>query len=205
MAYTLSTLLTEFYARGFSYLNDGGTGATRATRWINDAMHSIDGEERWDYRRASTSGTPPLTISDLGELDSVVDTTNQNALAPSSAGDLVGLANNVLTGTGNPNYFYLNAGVVTVYPVATGSITVSYFKVRADLSSGADAPLMPDRFRPAIVERALEFAYRDQDNPEMARECAAAADRMIDRMRLFYILQPGGQRQVIHGYYSQDW
>lgn len=167
-------------------------------------MHAIDDEDRWDYRRATSSGAPPLTISDLGEIDTVVDTTNQNALVPALAGDLVGLENDVLTGTGHPIYYYLNAGVVTVYPVATGSITVSYFKVRADLSAGGDAPLMPDRFRPAIIERALEFAYRDQDNPEMAQVCALAADRIIDRMRLFYIMQPGGQRQVIHGY-SGDW
>lgn len=204
MAYTLTTLATEVWSRGFAYLNDSGAGQTRTYRWINDAMHSIDDEERWDYRKTSTSGAPPLTISDLGEIESVVDTTNQNALAPTTSGDLVGTVDDVLTGTGAPAFYYLNNGVVTVYPVATGSVTVSYWKVRADLSSGADAPLMPDRFRAAIVERALEFAYRDQDDPEMALVCGAAADRIIDRMRAFYVLQAGGQRQVVHGY-SQDW
>ena len=81
-----SDLYAEVFARGFSYLNDSGAGLARVKAWVNAAMHACDDEDRWDYRRATSTGTSPITsISDLGEIESVVDTTNQILTQPPGA------------------------------------------------------------------------------------------------------------------------
>lgn len=203
MAYTLSTLQTEFYSRGFAYLNDAGAGVTRATRWLNDANHEVDSMESWPYLMVSTTGASPITVTTLGMIETVLDTTNQNALMPSDRQTLLRQYGD-LTTTGTAQYFYMNAGVITVFPVSTNTMTVNYYTVTADMSSGSDAPLMPDRFRGAIVERACAYAYRDQDDPQMAAVCLAEMDRIVARMRDFYALQTGAQYMTVTGA-SDDW
>ncbi len=200
MAYTLSTLATEIWARGFSFLNDGGAGQTRTYRWINDAMHYVDDSERWTYLAGSTSGAAPLTISDLDGVERV--TQNEWALTATSR-DVLLRQYGELTTTGTPVYFYLaSPTVVSVYPVSTASINVTYWKVGPDLTAASDAPLMPDRYRGIIVELACAKAYRDTDDPEMAGVCQAEADRILQRMRENQALLPGETVQAIYGYSS---
>lgn len=194
-------MLTEAYSRGSQYLNDGGAGATRMTRWLNDAAMEIDDLERWDYRRASTTGTTPLTITDLGAVESVFD-SNKNVLVRSDQGVLENEYED-LTTTGTAWYYYLVAGAIKTYPVTTLTLTVTYFKISPVLT-GSAAPLMPDRFRGAIIERACAMMYRDQDDPGMAAVCLAESDRIVERMRLVYALQPGPSRQTVTGA-SGDW
>lgn len=203
MALAFSDMQTEVFARGFAPLNDSGAGLARVARWVNDSAHEIDDLELWDYRRASTTGTAPLSISDLGVIGAVVDGGNLNALVPTSIHDLEGQFGDLAT-TGTATYYYLNNGAITVYPVSSNTLTVKYFKVAPDMSANSDTPLMPDRFRMAIVERAVAKAYLDNDDPEMAAVCLAESDRIVDRMRAVYTLQLGGQSQTIYGF-ALDW
>lgn len=202
MALTLLAMRTETFARGFQFDSDTA-GTTRVNRWLNDALHELDELERWDYRRAVQTGTSPLTITDLGEIESVQNTTTLQWLPPTTRGALVDQGCD-LTLTGSPSCFYLVAGVVTVWPVSTNTIAVNYWKVGPDLSADGDTPLMPDRYRMAIVERACAKAYLDQDDLEMSQACLAESDRIADRMREAYVLQPGGMYQFVGGY-SGDW
>lgn len=204
MALDFTALQTEFFARGFAYLNDAGAGLTRAKRFINDAAHEIDDLERWPYRAATTTGTSPLTISDLGDIDTVLDSTNRRTLESNTRGVLLDTYGE-LTTTGSASWFYMVAGAITAYPVTTNTLSVNYWKVAPDMSSGSDTPLMPDRFRMAIVERAAHKAYLDQDDPEMAAVCLAESDRIVDRMREVYALQTNEQRQVVTGLGGTDW
>lgn len=205
MALTLSTLLTEFYARGFDYLNDGGAGVTRATRWINDAMHAIDEIDRWPYLEATASGAAPLSVTDLGEIETVVDTTTNTVLEYMSREAVVDYYTDP-SATGTPSVYYVTGGnTVAVYPTRTsGSITVRYFKTGPDLSSGSDAPLMPDRFRMAIVEYAVAAALRDKSNYQEAAAASQAGDLIVARMRDRFALQAGPDRQILTGA-SDDW
>ena len=183
MALDFSALQTEFFARGFDFLNDAGAGLTRAKRWINEAMHEINDQDDWLFLQATSTGTAPLTISDLDTVSSVYDTTQQRALVRESAGDLVDRFGD-LTTTGTPMFYYVTSGIVNVYPAnTTDSLSVRYYKIQTDLSANGDVPLIPDRFRAAIVEYAAAKGYRDSDNPQLAAECMAAGDRIIERMR----------------------
>lgn len=182
MAYDLTGLLTEFYARGFEYLAADAAGVVRATRWLNDAMHAIDEYANWPYLEATTTGSSPLTIADLRVPDVVFDTSNQRVLSQRSSGELAQWAGDLST-TGAPNSYYVSSGTtINVYPANVVSLSVRYWKFGPDLSSGSDTPLMPDRFRSAIVDYAVAAAMRDDESPD-AIVAQSAGDLTVARMK----------------------
>ena len=77
---TFQQLLTEFFARGFDYLNDSGAGETRAKQWINQSYQEICGLDDWPFLEATASGGSPLTIADLRTILSLTDTTTNTNL-----------------------------------------------------------------------------------------------------------------------------
>jgi hypothetical protein len=206
MALDFVALQTEVYARGFDYLNDGGAGVTRVKRWINDAMHQVDDLEPWLYLQASTTGTAPLTISDLGRIESVVDVANLNPLTFVDRRDVTDYYGNIAQTSSVPSMYFVTGGtVVATYPVSTVTLTVRYSKVAADLSANGDTPAMPDRFRMAIVEYAAAQAYRDVSDWDGASQATAAGDAIVRRMVEWNTLAQGmGTNQRITGA-SEDW
>lgn len=206
MALDFQAMQTELYSRGFDYLSDGGAGVTRAKRWLNDAMHSIDDLEPWIYLQAVTTGTAPVTVSDLGRIESVVDVANLHALTYLDRRDLTDSYGDI-TRAGRPEYYVVTGGTsVTTYPTSSSIVlTVRYLKVPADLSANGDTPAMPDRFRMAIVERAVAQAYRDVSNWEGAAQAQAASDLIVQRMLEWHtLLQGEGGQQMITGS-AGDW
>lgn len=175
---TYQELQVELSARGFTYLS-----FTRLNQYINWARAELDDADAWEYRRTSQTGAAPLTIADLGWIQGVQHVSTKAQLQPI---DRESLADRVddLTVTGTPIYYYVDAGTVTTYPVATGSITVRYYKVPADMTDTAESPLAPSRFHKIIVDIAVRMAYRDADNHEAAEQLQAQIDRDLARMRL---------------------
>lgn len=199
MAYTFQTLKAEVVARGFDYLPDA-----RVARFVNDANHRINDLETWQYLQASASGAAPLTVSDLGRVWSVYELAGKRPLTYLDERDLRDAFTD-LTTTGSPEWFYLTGGtVVNVFPVTSVSITVRYLKVQTDMSANGDVPLMPDRFRPAIVAYACAAAYRDVSNSEQAAVCEQEGDMVVRRMLEWNVLLPGmgGEQRVTQG---GDW
>ena len=207
MALDFQGLYTELYARGFDYLNDGGAGVTRAKRWINDAAHQIDDLEPWLYLQASTTGTAPLTIADLGRIESVVDVANLNVLTYVDRRDVTDYVADISQTSSRPSMYFVTGGtVVATYPVSTVTLTVRYSKVAADMSATTDVPAMPDRFRMAIVEYAVAQAYRDVSNWDGAAQAQAAGDQIVRRMVEWNVLAQGmGTQQRITGSGGDDW
>lgn len=190
MALDYSALQAEVFARGFDMFNDAGTGLVRVKRWINEAMHELDSEETWDYLFGSTTGSAPVTITDLDKVESVVDIS---ALNPLVQVDRASLLEDVadLTTTGPPLYWYKTSPtVLAVYPVSTVTLTIKYYKFGPDLSAGADTPLVPDRWRQTIVEKTCAKAYRDSENYESAAQCASEYDRLVQQMRDSMLTEP---------------
>lgn len=183
MAYTLSAMQTEVFARGFSYLNDGSTGTARVTRWLNDAMHEIDSRADWPYLNTTVTGTAPLTITDLNTVESVTAVDLLMTLAPADRRDLRDWYAD-LTITGTPRNWYLTGGnVINVFPANTGiTLTVDYWRNAPDLAAAGDTPLMPDQYRMAIVEYACAKAHLDAVNEASAQSCRQAGDQLVAQM-----------------------
>ena len=182
MALTFGGLLTEFYARGFDYLDDSASGTVRAKRWINDAYHAINELDNWPYLEATAMGAAPLTIADLRTIDSVYDVTNDQVLTLRAANELVTEYGD-LASLGIPKDCWVSGGnTVNVCPVQAVSLSVRYWKVATDLVNTTDEPLIPDRFRYVLVDYAVAAAMRDSQDPD-AVIAQAAGDATVAKMR----------------------
>lgn len=192
MAWDFAALQAEVLARGFADMTSA-SDTTRIKQWINLAMHDIDDQADWPYLQATTTGVTPLTITDLGSVEAVVNTTTDTPLEPV---DRRYLRNTVadLTTTGTASMYYLTGGtVISLYPVqASLTITVDYWKVGPDLSAGADVPLMPDRYRYAIVDYAVALGMRDRGDLPGAQDARQQGDLRVVGMMQRLLL---GQRQ----------
>lgn len=161
----LTAMRTELAARGFDYLSD-----TRKDYFLNRAYHQLCEMEPWPFLRTTTSGTAPLTISDLRQIVYVTDSTNDTELEGIDE-RTVRDGDPDLSSAGTPELWFLTgSGTLNVYPANTShTISVVYYKVPSDLASGADAPIAPARYHYLIVDGAAILAYRDSDNFEASR------------------------------------
>lgn len=168
MAMDFSELIDEVNDRGFDYVTD-----TRLGRYVNQAYKSICNRGHWPFLLTTTTGTAPLTISDLRAVLSVVDTTLDTKLYPIDRRNLIESVSTDLTITGNPTYWYQESRtVIKVYPAnTTDTLSVHYVKVPATLT-GTDAHLIPEEFEDLIVDGAVIRAYKDQGQLDAAATTA---------------------------------
>lgn len=176
----LSDLQAELVARGFDYLSQA-----RQTYFLNQAyLTDICDAEDWPFLETSATGTAPLTIADLGAIESVIDTTQEVKLRPVNRKTITDW-NTDLSSPGTPEAFYITTGdTVQVYPAnTTDSITVRYWKVPDELSSPTDEPVIPARYHYLIVEGAVKRAYEDDDEYQASQAADALFLRRLDAMR----------------------
>lgn len=178
----LTALRAEFVARGYDYVDSGGT--TRQDSFINRGYHRICEEADWPFLQIVASGTAPLSsLTDIREVIYVLDTTNNAELQGSTANDIAYLDPNVST-AGTPQYWWLDQDTIKVYPTsASASLSVRYVKVPTDLSSGSDTPVLPTRYHPLIVDAAVLEAAKDADDLNTLQVLQADYDRRIQEMK----------------------
>lgn len=196
MALTFLDLRTEFYMRGFEYLSNTAPEIARANRWLNRAMHKIDGAADWPYLNTTTTGNSPLTIADLRTIETVYDVTNRNRLVFADRRDLRQDWGDI-TITGMPYCYFITLGTtINVFPVATVPLSVDYWKFGNDMVADVDQPLMPDRFRSAIIEYAVADALKDDESQDsgMAQQ---TGDQILAEMREVLLDQQHGDRQWV--------
>lgn len=184
---TLKTSLTD------SSFDDLST--TQQGLLINDAVREVDEGARWPYREATSTGVAPLTIADLGEVDTVLDANTNLPLVPSSRGEVLERYGDI-TIAGAPCYWFRDSlsGTlrVTTFPVTSGSITVRYYKTPATLSAGADTPGAPARWHTVYVAVARREAYRRyRGDMASAQAEQAMIDVELSRMRSSLMVDTG--------------
>lgn len=193
-------LKQELADRGFSYLSDARLG-----KFINRAKDRLDGMYRWPYRDTIASGTAPLTIADLGHVETVTNTTQGSyPLQEASHIDLIGWFGD-LTTTGTPCYWYRTNLAATLkiatYPVSTDTISVQYWARTPELDS-TDTPLSPDTYHMLIVDLAVQLAYRDTDNHASAEALWGEINRQV--IEMIEDLLPQQQFNYQRTTYSED-
>jgi hypothetical protein len=184
MAETLLTLRTEVQARGFDYLTDG-----RVNRFINDAYVRLCNMALWPFREITAIGAAPLTITDLGVLASVIDTSNgNNSLAWRDRRTLVDTFGD-LTTAGTATYFYIeDGGTLRTYPVG-GTLAVRYWRRAVKLVNDADVSIVPDDYSDVLIDMAVRRAYIDSDNFAAANALKADVDERIGQMMVDLLIQ----------------
>ena len=107
----LDAARTELRARGFDYLSN-----TRTDYFLNAALTEIDDAFPWPWLETTTTGTAPLTITDLKQPLYVIDTTNERELQSLEYRDLI-IGDPNLTETGAPAVWSLNGTTqIVVWP-----------------------------------------------------------------------------------------
>lgn len=156
-----SDLRTELAARGFDELTPARLGL-----FINQGRAELDNLYKWPYRLTTESGASPLTITDLGSIEEVAD-SSQNGSPPLDYADRRSLRDTYgdITTTGSPGFFYIDNGVVRTYPVG-GTLNVRYYKRTPQLVADADVPLAPVDYHLLIVDLAARWAAKDGFQPD---------------------------------------
>jgi hypothetical protein len=159
---TLVTARTELQARGYNRFTAG-----RLDAWLNEAKNRFeDYNFDWPWLKTSTTGTAPVTISDLRRVSSVVDQSTKLPIDPVPASATIEFDYADLTLAGPPGGWYLTSDtVLTTFPVGTGTLSVRYIKFSPELSGDSDAPLIPARYRTTWVDLAevevLRYGVKD--------------------------------------------
>lgn len=157
----LSQIRQEVQDRGFDF-----DAAARIDRWINRAYQRINDRHAWPFLETTTTGAAPLTISDIRNVLSVIDTTNELPLEWEDQRS-IRERDPTLNNSGNPESWYLDGSQLKVYPAnTTNSLSVIYLKVPAELTADADTPIFAARYHYVLVDGAVSFAYKDTDNFE---------------------------------------
>ena len=203
---TFAQLLTEFYARGFDYLNDGGAGEVRAKRWINQSYMEILEMDDWPFLQTSVQSQTPLIISDLGTIESVTNVTASRNIGFIDRRTLVEQYPD-LAATGSPDYAYITQGTtLNTYPVGSDTILVRYLRLAGELADTDDQPEIPSRYQYAIIDYACARAYMDSDNPEMAQLARRDGDSLVQMMRERLLVQQHQDADLVVTYgYSTDY
>jgi hypothetical protein len=158
--------------RGYNYLSQEQQG-----NYINRARARLDNMYLWPYRLTTT--TSIATIADMGQVASVLDTSQTYALEEVGGDDLI--HDYDLTTTGSPTFWYRTPFGVATYPVTTDTITVRYWK-RTPVLTETDTPLSPSDYHLLIVDMAQQMAERDRGNIDTANAMQPSIDQGIQEM-----------------------
>lgn len=175
---TLKDLRTRLQGR-LSDLSD-----SNADYFVNDAHREFHEMFDWPWLNVEASGAAPLTLTDFGRVEYVVDDATKDELSWIDKNRLVKEVSTDLTVTGTPSYWYrLGVDAIGVYPASTTTLNVSYWQEVADLVAGTDETLNPARYCPIVLDLAYAKAMGDkQDENDIAGKLQERVERRIVRV-----------------------
>lgn len=154
---------------------------------LNNAKDELEDFFDWPWLETTTTGTAPLTVTNLKRILYVTDTTNDTELPGVQAADI----NANIADTGTPCVWWLDGStvsgndttvIVNVYPVSAVSLSIRHTRYSANLVADSESPLIPVRYHRTWVDLAAVEAYKDSDNFEAAAALRADVDRRLGQM-----------------------
>lgn len=192
---TFEALLTEFYARGFDYLNQDDSGRLRAQRWINQSYLALCEEEDWPFLRATAYGTAPMEISDLSEVKEVMDLTTDLQLMQFRELELTRAQRE---DEGEPCHYYVDDLTVGISPPnPEHDLAVRYRRTPEPLEEEGHVCLIPNRFVDMVIDGAAIKGLKDSDNWESVIAAQQAYDHQLAGMRKALLHRQPIQRFII--------
>jgi len=197
---TLADGRAELDARGYGRFTDA-----RQNHWLNAAKNRFeDYPYDWPWLVTTTTGSSPLTVSDLRRVLSVVSTSNGNIpLTQIHPEAVIEFVDGSLATGGTAGGWYLSSETqVSVYPAGTASLSVRYVKFSPELSADGDTPLIPARYRSVWVDLAevevLRYGVKDAG---AAGALEASVFARLDEIAGVYAMQdqPAYSEQLMTG------
>jgi hypothetical protein len=176
----LTAAQTELKARGGDYLS-----TSRLTTFLNDAKNEFEDFYPWPWLETTTTGTAPLTISDLKA--SCMWSTRR------SVQELTGVnAQFIVEDLGRDDHDDRHAGCVVAgrHDDAEGvpgehdgrRCRVRYVKFSPELSAGADTPLIPVRNHNLWIDLAYVRVLKDTDDAGAAQALQADVNAKLAKL-----------------------
>lgn len=180
-----------------SLLNDHGfedTSSTRKVAEINNALADLASREPWPFLEKEidltfngSSATPTNLPSDLLAVLQVVNKTTGAVIAPSRTDDWTRWFILSATDVQDPFTFHFLGNQMRFHPIppAATSVRMLYTAHPPTLTdSSAESEFkVPARHHKAIADLALAALYMMEDDPELAQQKEAAAEKRIQTMR----------------------
>lgn len=153
----------EVEGRGFNYENAGVI-----ERWLNLAYRQICSRKPWPFLEAEVEGEAPLSLPEARHVMSVSDVQNET-LVRGVTRQYILERSPTLNSTGVPIFWYMeNNTTLVTFPPNEDTIRVRYEKRPAPLE-GTETPLVPDPWQYLIVDLAVTFGLKSNDEYEEAR------------------------------------
>jgi hypothetical protein len=198
---TVAELKAEVQARGFNYVS-----GSRILSWLNRVYNRACERYPWPFLETTTSSTAPLSLTNLRNVVSVVDTTADQALVWE---DLRSIREEdpTLSITGTPTIWYLDGTSLNVYPVnTTDTISVRYLQIPTALALDSDTPsLLPSRYHYILVDGVVAMAYEDSDNLKAAESAWGAFDGALQEMADVLLVSNYDTAAELLTFGSVDW
>jgi len=150
--------------------------------YLNQAKNWIEDKDDWPWLETTTTGSSPLTISDLRKIIYVADTTNDCLLKEA---DLIDIARRDpgINDVGDPTRFYLDGLTsVKVWPVRTVNLSVRYLKYSPELTA-SDTPLIPARYHMLWCDVAFYLYLQAREPQYVTGDMVARINDEIDTMK----------------------
>jgi len=181
------------------------TTRNRVKNWINAGYADFVTRELWPFREtttilSTTAGTQEYTIED--ELE---DIDLQNILAVSVQGATESRLSYVpfnqlrmkqpdftSVGPGVPLHYYLKAGQIGFWPTpnAAYEVAVDYYVNAEELVEDADEPIIPARYREALMHYALDLEYKYNSDFDQAAGALNRYEQIVALARNNLLAQP---------------
>lgn len=183
---TRAELVQALKDAGFDYLSD-----PRAQDFVQDALEDSVEELPWLFRAAvATVAATGVTIVGLGPIESVHVVGVPAPLVETTRDELLDRGRDLAQSGPAQTYYQFptsspDLGAVMTWPVDTRQIVVSHLSLigwgdgNQSASGDTDVPRLPRRYHDAIVLRARQLAYEDNDEADMA---ARMEQRWKDRL-----------------------
>lgn len=150
--------------------------------YLNQAKNWIEDKDDWPWLETTTTGSSPLTISDLRKVIYVADTTNDRLLKEA---DIIDIARRDpgIDAVGDPTRFYLDGLTsLKVWPVRTVALSVRYLKYSPELTT-SDTPLIPTRYHMLWCDVAFYLYLQAREPQYVTGDMVARINDEIDTMK----------------------
>lgn len=169
-----SEIIQEARDRGYHYVSQ-----SRLDLWAQQSYDEICSREAWPFLRTVATGTAPLALEDLRQVRYV--NTGTDTVDGKDLRDILDLGPD-LDRSGDPEYWYVENGVLHVWPTTEEEITVRYQR-RPPLWGAESEPLIPLEYQELIIDGIVLRGLKDNDEYEAAASLQAVIDGRVEDMK----------------------
>jgi hypothetical protein len=173
---TYGELVTEVTARGYDFM-----ASSRIEDFVARSYQTLSARYNWPWLEESKETTAPFEIKDLRHVLSVTDTTQERPLWGTTRQWILERYPK-LEETGNAVWWFLDNLTLRLFPLSEDKVAVRYVKKSPALEKASDEPLWPEEWRYLIVDQAVAYCLKDNDEYSVARELEADVKNGLNEM-----------------------